>query len=157
MSKDYSKAIGITLAVIVFLLVGLVGLRSFGWPFDFRHHVYFFPLALSFFSLLWIVLAVWVYRDAESRGMSGLLWALLIFIGNLVGILIYLIVRSERKPASAEGQASVVCPACGQTAASNFKFCPHCGKSFESACPACGKPAESSWKACPYCGQKLSS
>jgi hypothetical protein len=155
MSDSSSKTLGIILAVMLILFLGLAGLRLFGWPF--WHYNHFFPFTLSFLSLLWIVLAVWVYRDAESRGMSGVLWALLVFIGNLVGILIYLIVRSERKPVSAEGKMSLTCPACGQTSASNYKFCPHCGKSFQSTCPACGKPAESSWKACPYCGQKLCS
>jgi endogenous inhibitor of DNA gyrase (YacG/DUF329 family) len=155
MPNSFSKTIGIILVAILVLLVALAGLRWFGWPF--RHHVYFFPLTLSFLSLLWILLAVWVYRDAESRGMSGVLWALLVLIGNFVGILIYLIVRSERKPAAAEDKTTVTCPACGQTSASNYKYCPHCGKSFQSTCPSCGKPAESSWKACPYCGQKLPS
>lgn len=50
-----------------------------------------------------ILVAVWVYRDAESRGMSGALWVVLLiiaslffaFIGGLVVLIIYLIVRSE--------------------------------------------------------------
>jgi len=156
MTNSSSKTLGIILAVILISALGFAGLRIFG-PWPFRHSSHFFPFTLSFLSLLWVVLAVWVYRDAESRGMSGVLWALLVFIGNLVGILIYLIVRSERKPASAEGKPPVVCPACGQTAASHFKFCPNCGKSLESICPGCGKPAESAWKTCPYCGQKFGS
>ena len=156
MPNSSTKTLAIILAVILISLVGLAGLRLFGWPLS-HHWPFFYPLTFSFLSLLWVVLAVWVYRDAESRGMSGVLWALLVFIGNLIGVLIYLIVRSERKPALAEGKTPVVCPACGQTATSNFKFCPNCGKSLESVCPGCGKPAESSWKACPYCGQKLSS
>jgi hypothetical protein len=155
MTNSSSKVLGIILVVILILAIGSAGLRLFGWPFS--HHWSFFPVTLSFLSLLWVVLAVWVYRDAESRGMSGVLWALLVFIGNLVGILIYLIVRSERKAVPAEGKPPVVCPACGQTAASHFKFCPNCGKSLESVCPGCGKPAESAWKTCPFCGQKLGS
>jgi hypothetical protein len=34
--------------------------------------------------LLWGAVLVWVYRDAESRGMSGILWLLLVLIGNIV-------------------------------------------------------------------------
>ena len=153
MSNASSKAIGIILIVIFLILIGSAGLRWFGWPF--RGHNFFFPMTFSALSLLWLLLAVWIYRDAEGRGMNGLLWALLVFIGNLIGLIIYLIVRSERKASAAAGPATAktVCPSCGANVAAGFKFCPNCGKSVQSSCPACGKPAESSWKACPYCGR----
>ena len=45
--------------------------------------------------VLSIIIAIWVYRDAESRGMSGVLWLLVMLVGGLIGLLIYLIVRSD--------------------------------------------------------------
>lgn len=155
MSSASSKAIGIILVVIVLILLGSAGLRWFGWPL--RNHGLFFPMTFSALSILWLFLAFWVYKDAEGRGMNGLLWALLVFIGNLIGLIIYLIVRSERKtPAAGGARASqAVCPSCGGAAAPGFKFCPNCGKSIQASCPSCGKPAESSWKACPYCGRSF--
>ncbi|HDT11927.1 MAG TPA: hypothetical protein ENN58_04235, partial [bacterium] len=77
---------------------------------------------LSFFSFvllaLWIVVIVWVYRDAERRGMNGILWALLVLIGNLIGLLIYLILRSDSSlPASVGNRPGAVtkpCPGCGK-------------------------------------------
>ncbi len=58
------------------------------------------------FGLFWIVvfiigvlLCIWIYRDANSRGMSGILWAALMilgcffFLGWLVVLIIYLVVR----------------------------------------------------------------
>ena len=45
--------------------------------------------------ILSILIAIWVYRDAESRGMSGVLWLIVILVGGLIGLLIYLIVRSD--------------------------------------------------------------
>ena len=47
------------------------------------------------FIILWGAVLIWVYRDAEKRGMSGILWLLLVLIGNVIGLLIYAIVRSE--------------------------------------------------------------
>ena len=53
-----------------------------------------------------ILVAVWIYRDANSRGMSGILWLILLIVMtlflNLIGfiiiIIIYLIVRKDRVP-----------------------------------------------------------
>jgi RNA polymerase subunit RPABC4/transcription elongation factor Spt4 len=143
-----------------------------GW-----HNIPWFPFApLWSFSLLfviiWFVVILWVYRDAERRRMSGLLWALLVFIGNLVGLLIYLIVRQDHpiccEPAGsttpspppapeAAGKKPKSCPACQKTVEPIFVYCPHCGASLQKTCPSCGKPVDSDWKVCPHCGAQLKS
>jgi heme/copper-type cytochrome/quinol oxidase subunit 2 len=43
-----------------------------------------------------ILLCIWVYRDAESRGMSGVLWLIIVLIAGLIGLIIYLIVRKDK-------------------------------------------------------------
>ena len=137
-----------------------------------------FSLALLF---IWIAVIIWVYRDAERRGMNGVLWALLVLIGNLIALIIYLIVRSDNiasprretppSPPSASpppavgppktaGAASPAgkttdCPKCGRAVPADFSFCPHCGSPMSPRCPACGKEVEEDWKACPHCGKKL--
>jgi hypothetical protein len=127
-------------------------------------HFYFGPdwmrlTSMSVLSLLfliiWIFVIIWVYRDAERRGMNGVLWALLVFIGNLVGLLIYLILRSDKALASRAEPLPQVCPKCQKPVSAGFAYCPHCGALMQSVCPACGKKVEDSWKACPYCGQSL--
>jgi len=111
---------------------------------------------LSFLLLIiWLGVIVWVYRDAERRGMNGVLWALLVFIGNLVGLLIYLIVRSESARPSREEPPPQSCPKCQKTVNAGFAYCPHCGSPTQNVCPACGKKVEDSWKACPYCEEGL--
>lgn len=118
------------------------------------------PVALI---LLWGAVLIWVYRDAEMRGMNGILWLLLVLIGNVIGLLIYAIVRSET-PVRRAGQGGAkegaspgpeTCPGCGKTLTPGFTFCPYCGKPTKAACPACGKPVESEWKICPACGAKI--
>ena len=127
----------------------------------------FFGGALVIF---WILVLFWVYRDAERRGMSGVLWALLVFIGNLIGLIIYLIVRNDNrtapaalgapagpagKPVAAEPCCPPTCPACGKPADAKHAFCPSCGGSLRPVCPRCSKPVEPAWRACAHCGEKL--
>jgi hypothetical protein len=48
--------------------------------------------------IVWILVAIWVYRDAESRGMSGVMWLLIVILLGLLGIIIYLVVRKDKAP-----------------------------------------------------------
>ncbi len=70
-------------------------------PFDAFLGAFCFVIIASL--VVFVLVAIWVYRDAESRGMSGALWLVLLilaslffaFIGGLVVLVVYLIVRSE--------------------------------------------------------------
>ncbi len=42
-----------------------------------------------------ILIAIWVYRDAESRGMSGVLWLIVVLVGSIIGLIIYLVIRRD--------------------------------------------------------------
>lgn len=50
------------------------------------------------FFLVWIFVLIWVYRDAESRGMNGVLWIILVFFLSWIGLLVYLVVRGGHPP-----------------------------------------------------------
>ncbi len=82
--------------------------------------------------IIWFVIAilicVWVYRDAESRGMSGVLWLLIVLITGIIGLIIYLIVRKEKPTGPAPAPVTRICPQCGRVIPPEVKFCPHCGK-----------------------------
>jgi len=116
-----------------------------------------FSLASLALFFLWIAVIVWVYRDAERRGMNGVLWALLVFIGNVIGLLIYLIVRQDNTPREARGPtvSSKACPSCRKPVSEGFQYCPHCGTSMIPSCPKCGSAVEKEWNICPKCGEKL--
>jgi hypothetical protein len=45
--------------------------------------------------VIWILVAVWVYRDAEKRGASGVLWLIVVILLGIIGLIIYLIVRPK--------------------------------------------------------------
>lgn len=119
----------------------------------------FIPTTIISFVLLiiWIFVIVWVYRDAERRGMNGILWGLLVFIGNIIGLLIYLIVRSDNQPSQSDPPIiHTKCPECSIPVTDKYAFCPHCGASMSGpVCPDCSRTVEKDWKACPYCGKSL--
>jgi DNA-directed RNA polymerase subunit RPC12/RpoP len=106
---------------------------------------------------LWGAVALWVYHDAERRKHSGLLWGLFVFIGNIIGLIIYLIVRaSSPDTSSALAPATAAkCPNCAKPIQNTYVACPHCGINLAKKCAHCGKHAELDWKVCPYCGQVM--
>ena len=109
---------------------------------------------------LWIGVALWVFRDAGERGMQGVLWGLLVLVGNIIGLLIYLIVRNEETarlypPISTSTAASNLCPSCRRGVVTGFAYCPHCGSKMKTECQNCKKPISDDWQLCPYCGEKL--
>ena len=45
---------------------------------------------------VWIAVTVWTYRDAQARGENGILWAVIVFFLGLIGLVIWLVVRSNK-------------------------------------------------------------
>ncbi len=88
------------------------------------------------FYILWfvvgILICVWVYQDAKSRGMDSALWVLIVLIANVVGLIVYLIVREEKRPyyrfPSYNERQARFCSNCGSELTQNAKFCTKCGK-----------------------------
>lgn len=114
----------------------------------------FLPLVVMF--VLWSAVALWVYRDAERRNHSGLLWGLFVFVGNVVGLIIYLILRSSSPETAAPlAAATAKCPSCQGPIQGTYVACPHCGVGLAKSCSKCGKRVETEWNACPYCGESL--
>lgn len=166
MASSGEKTIILILLIVImlFLFARVVPLIFFGLGippvgehfFQIPRVLHFGPLFfLLILLIIWLVLVFWVYRDAERRGMNGVLWALLVLIGNFVGFIIYLIVRNEEFPRQAAIEPTQNCPGCGKIVPQKYAFCPHCGTRLKAVCPNCDKPVSSDWKVCPHCGQKL--
>ncbi|NQT25305.1 zinc-ribbon domain-containing protein [candidate division KSB1 bacterium] len=113
----------------------------------------FFPAMIMF--AFWFVMIFWVFRDAERRGMNGLLWALLIFFGHIIALVVYLLVRNDQVNIAQIHKSSQPCPSCQKQVESGHTFCPHCGTKLQASCSSCKKPMEPGWQVCPYCGEKL--
>jgi RNA polymerase subunit RPABC4/transcription elongation factor Spt4 len=177
MSRKDSNTLGLTILILVFLAAFLFVNPLFRYSCSriFMHDflgmhpgnlttgvflvdhglAQFLPLTILFF--LWAAVALWVYRDAERRNHSGLLWGLFVFVGNIIGLVIYLILRSSSPDTgvSLSPAATAACPKCGGAIRDSYVACPHCGTTLSKSCPRCGKRAEPDWKVCPHCGEPL--
>lgn len=112
--------------------------------------VTFMPLIVIMTVLtIFILIGAYVYKDANARGMNGLLWAIVaMFAPSFIGIIVYLIVR--------ENYANLSCSNCGAQVKPGYNTCPNCGNSLKEKCENCGAYVEPEFKVCPNCAHELS-
>jgi len=79
--------------------------------------------------VVWILVAIWVYKDAKKRKADNpVLWLIIVIFGGLIGILIWLAIRPPiggRQPYSDRR-----CPNCGRGIPLDARICPYCGRKF---------------------------
>lgn len=63
-----------------------------GFP---RASLFLIVIPFIFFAII-MYLAIWVYRDAEKRGQEPALWLLVFLVGNIFGLILWLILRPEK-------------------------------------------------------------
>ena len=80
-----------------------------------------------------ILIMVFLYKDAEKRGKSGILWAILGFFLSIIALIIWLLVRPPigAAPAGGGGAGDRRCPNCGRNMPVDARVCPYCGKNFD--------------------------
>jgi hypothetical protein len=71
-------------------------------------------IALGFF---WLLLPLWVYKDTRSYSLNTLLWTLIVFVLNLPGFGIYMLLRPRYTK----------CTYCKKTLENDWIVCPYCG------------------------------
>lgn len=72
------------------------------------------------FIVLSVVLLIWVARDAKARDMdNSVVWMLVVFVLNLLGLVIYLFARPKGE--------LMLCANCGNQKMQSSLRCPHCG------------------------------
>jgi hypothetical protein len=74
--------------------------------------------------IIWIYVCIWVYRDAEKRGSSGALWAILVFFFGLIPLIIWFVVRDPIRPQYPQGAMGYMPP----PPTPMFQHCPSCGQ-----------------------------
>lgn len=110
---------------------------------------YFYLIfVVALFLVLPILIGVYVYRDANSRGMNAALWTLIAALApSGIGLIIYLVVRSDYN--------SLECPNCKAPILEEYSSCPKCGTSLKAKCTNCGKAIASGWQNCAHCGEPV--
>ena len=105
-------------------------------------------IVLSIGLIVPILIGVYVYRDANRRGMNAVMWTLIALLApSMLGFIIYLLVRSS--------YSDLECPKCGTTIKEEYVLCPKCGAKLRPFCPNCSAPVEPDWKVCPRCAASL--
>ena len=95
-----------------------------------------------------ILVGVYVYRDANKRGMNALLWMLIALLTpSLLGLIIYLLVRNN--------YSDLTCPNCNSPVEESYVVCPNCRTKLRPTCDVCSNPVQTTWKVCPHCGNEL--
>ncbi len=105
-------------------------------------------IVLSLIIIIPFIIGIYVYRDANRRGMNAILWALVAAAAPaLIGVIIYLLVRGS--------YSDLRCQKCDSPVKEQFVVCPKCGTKLRASCPNCATPVETDWKVCPKCTQPL--
>lgn len=123
---ESSRAGCYMLAFILALVLFIVGIATNSRHSGFGPSPGAFLIALGFLVLFalyiatLIELAVWIARDARSRGMGEpALWLLLVVFLHLMGFIIFLACRPQGN--------LVRCQECGNPKLPYHRLCPHCG------------------------------
>lgn len=121
----------------------------------------------AYLLALWFVLAVWVFRDIESRSRSvvtQVFSTLLAVLFWVPGLFLYWILRpketlDEAYQRSLEEEYLVqdleelpLCPNCQHYIEDDYQICPHCATQLRDNCPSCDRLIDLRWDICPYCG-----
>jgi hypothetical protein len=95
----------------------------------------------------WMLLVGYVHNDAAKRGMNKWLWtAIVLFIPNAIGFILYLLTRK---------QLLVECANCHYALQPTFRFCPKCSTPRMAICGHCNTPTQPGDQYCNNCGRML--
>jgi RNA polymerase subunit RPABC4/transcription elongation factor Spt4 len=126
-------------------------------------------LSGAYLAALWVVLAVWTYRDIEARSRSvvtQVLSTVLAAVFFIPGVLLYMILRPketldltfqrslEEEYLLQDLETNVSCSNCNRAVSEDFNVCPHCHARLQEACAACGREIDVRWSICPYCAHE---
>ncbi len=121
----------------------------------------------AYLIALWFVLAVWTFRDIETRSRSvvtQVFSTLLVVLFWVPGLLLYRLLRpsetlDEAYQRSLEEEYLIqnleelpLCPSCNHFVEDDFQICPHCNTQLREPCTSCERLVDLRWEVCPYCG-----
>lgn len=129
----------------------------------------FLALGGAYLLATWFVLAVWTFRDIESRSrnvVTQIFSTLLAVFFWIPGVLLYMMLRPKETLDEAyqrsleeeyllqDLQELPLCPTCSHFVHDEWQLCPHCNTQLREPCDNCGHLVDLRWDICPYCGQE---
>lgn len=95
--------------------------------------IVFIFLAVACVIAGYILLGVWVYRDATAHGANALMWVLLVLlVPSMIGLILYLIIGRQEQYSP--------CPNCHAMVSRAAAYCSCCGQSINPAAAQGKKP-----------------
>lgn len=145
-----ASIVGVFISITILLILIRIVLHDKA-DVEFNVLFMFLPLSLLIFIVfISLLIGRFVYYDALKRGMDPWVWtAITVFIPNLIGLIIYLVVRNQYT------YQTIACTTCNHRIEQSFNLCPYCGTSAKPKCSECGLTVEEDWKLCPKCGKHL--
>ena len=125
-----------------------------------------FMVIIAMLVILYVLVVVWVARDAYQRGAVWWLWAIVALVPGL-GVLAYVLLRpslldvdrSEQELEIALKQRELMkygeCASCGYPVEADYVICPNCHQRLKNLCTNCGHALDPSWSVCPYCAKPV--
>src|SRR5579884_594796 len=121
---------------------------------------------VAFGLTVWFSIIVWTFIDIRSRSRDMVVWAfatLLVFLFNVFGLVVYLILRPhetlmqayerslEEEALLQEIEERPICPNCRHRIEHDYRMCPNCLTKLKDVCRSCDRLVELDWSVCPYC------
>lgn len=102
-------------------------------------------LAMLFFCLYWVLVALWLYNDAAKCRLSPLYWGIIGLLTNIIGLIVYKIYKKNM----------TICPACKTAQSVDHLYCSFCGTELGVKCKNCGCKISAKDNFCHQCGSKI--
>ena len=102
-------------------------------------------LAMLFFCIYWVLVALWLYNDAAKCKLSPLYWGLIGLFTNIIGLIVYKIYK----------RSMTLCTSCGAAQNSDHLYCSFCGAKLGTQCESCGCKVAPKDSFCHRCGNKI--
>lgn len=102
-------------------------------------------LAVLFFSVYWVLIALWMYKDAAKCRLPPIYWGLIGLFTNVIGLIVYKIYK----------RGMAVCTTCGAAQGADHLYCSFCGAQLGKRCDSCGCKIGSKDSYCHRCGNKI--
>ena len=101
--------------------------------------------AMLFFCIYWVLVALWMYKDASKCRLYPLYWGLIGLFTNIIGLIVYKICKRNM----------ALCTVCGTAQRAGNMYCSHCGEKLGRSCESCGGKISKKDIYCPHCGKKI--
>ena len=102
-------------------------------------------LAVLFFCVYWVLIALWMYKDSAECRLSSIYWGLIGLFTNIIGLIVYKIYK----------RSLAVCAACGAAQSADHLYCSVCGTQLGNRCEHCGGKVAAKDNFCHRCGSKI--